>query len=326
LQATLNLGGEYLREGERSTSLSGPVGEQQTIDSRFSAYRTNRAGYAELIGIALNRVSYTLAGRIDDNSDFGSHATYRVGTSVPLTSSTRVRGSLSSAFNAPAFNQLRATLYTVASVGLSPERARSWDAGVEQSFRSGLARIAAGYFNQRFLDLIQYVPGGPPEFKGNYANLAEAESNGYEIEADVAPRRIVSASVSFTHARPRVARVSSGYIGLVPGEALIRRPTHSGTAAIKLTPRRGSVAITASYVGKRPDLDFNQFPSPTVMLSAYTRIDLSGLVDVWSAGNGSLLSLTGRVENALDRKYETVLHYQAPGRTILVGARYSGSL
>jgi len=326
LRATLNVGGEYLRERERSISSSGPVGERQTIDSRFAAYRTNRAGYAELVGTAMNWASYTLAGRIDHNSDFDSHATYRVGASVPLTSSTRVRGSLSTAYNAPAFNQLRPTLYTVESPGLSPERTHSWEAGVEQSVRSGLARVAAGYFNQRFLDLIQYVAGGPPEFKGSYANLAEAESNGYEIEADVAPPGIVSAFVSFTHARPRVARVSSGYFGLVPGEALIRRPTHSGTAAIKLTPRRGSVAITASYVGRRPDLDFNQFPSPTVTLSAYTRIDLSGLVDVWRAGNGSLLSLTGRVENALDRKYETVLHYVAPGRTILVGARYSGSL
>jgi vitamin B12 transporter len=327
MQATLNVGGEYLRERERSSSSSGPVGAQATTDSRFAAYRTNRAGYAELVGTALNRVSYTLAGRIDDNSDFDSHSTYRVGTSVPLSSSTRARASLSTAYNAPAFSQLRPTLYTVESPGLSPERARSWEAGVEQTVRSGLARVSASYFNQRFFDLIQYVAGGPPEFKGSYANLAEAESNGYEMEADLAPPGIVSASASFTHARPRVARVSSGYSGsLVPGEALIRRPTHSGTASIRLRPRRGSLALTASYVGKRPDLDFNQFPSPTVTLPAYTRIDVSGLIDIWKADNGSSLSLTGRVENALDREYETVLHYPAPGRTILVGARYSGSL
>ncbi|MEO7503113.1 MAG: TonB-dependent receptor, partial [Gemmatimonadaceae bacterium] len=302
-------------------------GVQAIPDSRFAAYRTNHAGYAELVGTALNHVSYTLAGRIDDNSDFDSHTTYRVGTSVPLSSSTRARASLSTAYNAPAFSQLRPTLYTAGSPGLSPERARSWEAGVEQTVRSGLARVSVSYFNQSFFDLIQYLAGGPPEFKGGYANLAEAESNGYEMEADLAPPGIVSASASFTHARPRVARVSSGYAGsLVPGEALIRRPTHSGTASMKLTPRRGSFALTASYVGERPDVDFNQFPSPTVTLPAYTRIDVSGLIDIWKAGNGSSLSLTGRVENALDREYETVLHYPAPGRTILVGARYSGSL
>lgn len=326
-QATLNMGGEYLRERERSSSSSGAVGAEATTDSRFAAYRTNRAGYAELVGTALSRLSYTFAGRIDDNSDFDSHATYRVGTSVLLSSSTRARGSLSTAYNAPAFNQLRPTLYTTGSPGLSPERARSWEAGVEQTVRSGLARVSAGYFNQRFFDLIQYVAGGPPDFKGSYANLAEAESNGYEMEADVAPPGIVSASASFTWARPRVARVSSGYTGsLVPGEALIRRPTHSGTASLRIAPRRASLALTANYSGKRPDLDFNLFPSPTVTLPAYTRIDVSGLIDVWTRPNGASLSLTGRVENALDREYETVLHYPAPGRTILVGARYSGSL
>jgi vitamin B12 transporter len=326
-RATLNLGGEYLREQEHSNSSSGPVGGEATIDSRLAAYRTNRAGYAELVGTALNRLSYTLAGRIDDNSDFDSHATYRVGTSVALTSSMRARGFLGTAYNAPAFNQLRPTLYTAGSPGLSPERARSWEVGAEQTVRSGLARVSGSYFNQRFIDLIQYVAGGPPELKGSYANLAEAQSNGYEMEADVTPPGVMSASASFTYARPRVARVAPGYSGsLAPGEALIRRPTHSGAATIRLTPRRGSLALTANYVGKRPDIDFNLFPSPTVTLPAYTRIDLSGLIDVWTRPNGSSLSVTGRVENALDRQYETVLHYPAPGRTILVGARYSGSL
>jgi vitamin B12 transporter len=327
MQVTLNVGGEYLRERERSSSSSGPVGAQPMTDSRFAAHRTNRAAYAELLGTALSRVSYTIAGRVDDNSDYDSHATFRLGTSVLVSPSTRLRGSLSTAYNAPAFNQLRPTLYTVGSPALAPERARSWEAGVEQTVRSGLARVSASYFNQHFFDLIQYVAGGPPEFRGSYANLAEAESNGYEIEADVAPPGIVSASASFTHAQPRVARVSSGYGGsLVPGEALIRRPTNSGTASLRITPRRGSLALTTSYVGKRPDVDFNQFPSPTVTLPAYTRIDLSGLIDVWKGANGSSLSLTGRIENALDRVYETVLHYPAPGRTVLLGARYSGSL
>jgi len=327
MQAILNVGGEYLRERERSSSSSGAVGAPLNADSRFAAHRSNRTGYAELLGTAFKRVSYTVAGRIDDNSDFHAASTYRVGASVPLALTTRFRGSLSTAYNAPAFNQLRPTLYTVGSPDLSPERARSWEAGLEHSVRSGLARVSASYFNQRFYDLIQFVAGGPPSFMGRYENLTEAESNGYEAELDLTPAGMFSASASFTHARPRVARVSSTYTGsLVPGEALIRRPTHSGTAALRISPRRGSISLTASYVGKRPDIDFNEFPSPTVTLPAYTRIDASGVVDVWRAASGSTLSFTARVENALERTYETVLHYPAPGRTVLLGARYSGSL
>ena len=325
--AMLNVGGEYLRERERSISSSGPVGAPAVPGSTFAAQRTNRAAYAELLGTVANRASYTIAGRVDDNSDYNARATYRFGASVPLAFDTRIRASLSTAYNAPAFNQLRPTLYTVGSPDLSPERGRTWEAGVEHSLPSGTGRLSGSYFNQRFFDLIQYVAGGPPSFKGSFANLAEAESNGYEAEAAVTPRGIVSASVSFTHARPRVTRVSPGYSGdLAPGQALIRRPTHSGTASLKISPRRGSLALTASYIGKRPDIDFNSFPSPTVTLPAYTRIDVSALLDVWRSDSGSTLSVTGRAENALDRQYETVLHYPAPGRTLLVGARYSGSL
>jgi len=327
IPARVNVGGEYVRERERSSSSTGPVGGQALPDSRFAAHRVNRAAYAELLGTAISRLSYTVAGRIDDNSDYDARATYRVGASVPLAVATRFRASLSTAYNAPAFNQLRPTLYTDGSPELSPERARSWEAGLEHSLRSGIARFSASYFNQRFYDLIQFVSGGPPSFKGSYANLAEAQSNGYEAELDLTPAGIVSAFASFTHARPIVARISSGYSGsLVPGQALIRRPTHSGTASLRISPRRGSLAFTASYFGKRPDIDFNSFPSPTVTLPAHTRIDVSGVVDVWRARSGSSLSLTARAENVLDTKYETVLHYPAPGRTILVGARYSGSL
>jgi outer membrane cobalamin receptor len=35
------------------------------------------------------------------------------------------------------------------------------------------------------------------------------------------------------------------------------------------------------------------------------------------------LMLNARVENALNKRYEDVLHFAAPGRTVLIGARAS---
>ena len=323
---TLSVGGEYVRERERSTNAAGAVGFPTSPVSSFAAERSVSAAYAELLGTVARRMSYTVAARIDDNSDYKSHATYKVGASVPLGMGTRVRGSLGTAFNAPAFNQLRPTLFTVGSPGLSPEESLSWEAGVEHSLESGYGRIAASYFNQRFDDLIQFVSGGPPTFKGNYANLAQARSNGYEATVEVTPPGIVSAAASFTQAAPHVSRISPAFSGLSVGQALIRRPTHSGNASVTISPRAGSLSVAASYIGKRPDVDFNLFPSPTVTLPAYTRVDVAGSVGVWRGPNGSSLAITARVENAFDGNYETVLHFPAPGRVVLVGARVSGSL
>jgi outer membrane cobalamin receptor len=198
---------------------------------------------------------------------------------------------------------------------------------MDQDLDNEMGRVSIVYFRQRFEDLIQYVPGGPPSYLGGYANLTEARSNGYEAELVLTPGALWSATASYTQITPRVTRVSPAYSGdLQPGDALIRRPTHSGSASVTFKLRRTSLSALATYVGKRPDLDFNQFPSPTVNLPSYLKFDLAGSFDVWRGAHGSMLSLTGRVENALDREYETVLHFPAPGRVILVGARFSGSL
>lgn len=327
--STLNAGGEYVDERETSTNGEGAVGAPTTPTSRFSAHRDNKAVYSELIALTASGASYTVAARRDDNSDYDPFTTYRVGASLPIGASSRLRGSLSTAFNAPAFNQLRPTLYTTGSPNLDPEHTRSWDIGVEQSLIDGVLRLSAGYFNQRFSDLIQYVSGGPPSYLGSYANLTEAESNGYEVELNLTPVGQWSAVAGFTQATPRVTKVSSAYTGgQKEGQALIRRPTHSGNAAVTWSrSRSGSFSAIASYVGKRPDVDFAEFPSPVITLPAYVKLDLSASVEVLHGASGkSALSLTARVENALDRKYEDVLRFPAPRRTLLLGARYSGGL
>jgi vitamin B12 transporter len=325
--AHLNIGGEVVWEGERNTSGSGPVGSPTSPTSEFDADRTSRGVYAELVGSPRRFLTYTAAARVDDNSDYGSHTTYRLGVSVPIGLDIRFRGSLSTAFNAPAFNQIRPTLFTTGSPGLSPEKTRSWEIGMDEDLDNEMGRVSIVYFRQRFEDLIQYVPGGPPTYLGGYANLTEARSNGYEAELVLTPRPQWSATASYTQITPRVTRVSPAYSGdLAPGDALIRRPTHSGSASVTFKPPRTSLSALATYVGKRPDLDFNQFPSPTVDLPSYLKFDLAGSFDVWRGAHSSLLSLTGRVENVLDKEYETVLHFPAPGRVILVGARFSGSL
>ncbi|MGH9424157.1 MAG: TonB-dependent receptor plug domain-containing protein, partial [Thermoanaerobaculia bacterium] len=68
--ATLNVGAEYMTERERSTSSEGPVGMNAIPGSSFAADRTNKAAYAELEGTSSSGVSYVVAGRRDDNSDY----------------------------------------------------------------------------------------------------------------------------------------------------------------------------------------------------------------------------------------------------------------
>ena len=326
--SSLQVGGEYVQESERSKSSFGPVSGALEPTSTFDAKRHNTAIFTELLSKSSNGGSLALAARRDDNSDFDAFTTYRAGVSVPAGLKSRVRASISTAFNAPAFNQLRATLYTVASPDLKPERARSWEVGAEQTMADGILRVSANYFNQRFSDLIQYVSGGPPNFLGSYANLTRAESNGYEFEASLIPSSPWSATASYTFAKPRVTEVDDSYTGsLKAGDALIRRPRKSGTATLTWSrPRTGTFSVIANYIGERPDYDFNQFPSPVVTLPAYTKLDVAASKSLFPSSRGRGLSATLRIDNILDKKYEDVLHYPAPRRSYLIGARLSGAM
>lgn len=326
---TLNVGAEYVNESERSNSTTGSVGGPRTPESLFDAKRHNTALYSELISSTKAGATLTLAARRDDNSDYDAFNTYRAGVSMPAGASSRIRASISTAFNAPAFNQIRPTLFTTGSPDLKPESARSWEVGMEQWLVPGALRASAGYFNQRFTDMIQFVSGGPPSFLGSYANLTEAESNGYEGELSLTPVGEWSAVASYTVAKPHVTKVGSDYTGsLKEGDPLIRRPTRSGAGSLTWARNKiGSMSVIASYIGERPDLDFNQFPSPVVTLPAYTKLDFAASYDVLKGESGkSSLAATLRVDNVLDKKYEDVLHYPAPRRSFLIGARLRGAL
>lgn len=321
---TVTVGATYEKEHENSSNWSGPVGGSTTQTDSFDASRHNIAYYSEMLGNLADRLSYTVSGRVDDNSDYRRFGTYRLGASTIIIPALRIRTSLSTAFNAPAFNQLRPTLYTTGSPNLRPEKNVSAELGVSTGFHADVFQFSTSYFTQRFSDLIQYVNGTPPTFKGSFANLTAATSNGYEAELQLTPITNWRGSASYTIVNPRVTRIDPGYQGSErAGDALIRRPTHSGSLVLSYArPRGASLGTAVSYVGKRPDLDFAQFPSPRVTLSAYTKVDLSAEYPLSGPGRAGL-TFSARIENVFNRRYEDVLNFATPGRTVLIGARAS---
>lgn len=322
--ATVTVGATYEKEHENSANASGNVGAPTTETDSFDASRDNVAYYTEVLGNLTDRFSYTVAGRVDDNSDYRRFPSYRLGANAMLLPALRLRASLSTAFNAPAFSQLRPTLFTTGSPNLRPERIRSAEIGLATNFRPDLFRLSVGYFYQRFSDLIQFVSAGPPDFLGSFDNLTAATSNGYEAELQVTPLRSWRATASFTVVNPHVTEIDPAFQGSDRvGDALIRRPTHSGSFVVSYSRPWGmSMGAAVSYVGKRPDSDFSQFPSPRVTLPSYTKVDLSAEFPLTRLRLGGL-SLNARVDNVLDRRYQEVLNFASPRRTVLLGGRAS---
>ena len=317
----LTTGLEYVRERERSVSAEGPAGGALAATSRFAGTRTTRVAFAELAA-SLRAFDVLLGARLDDPSDFERFVTYRAG-GIASFGPARLRAAASTAFNAPAFSQLLPTAFTTGSPSLDPERTRSVEGGVDFTFFGGGARLGVTHFHQRFLDLIQFVFGGPPDFLGSYANLAESRAKGWEVELNASTQSgwLLSGAVSSLDAE--ITRLDERYSGtLTVGQPLIRRPRRTaGATATYMGWSRGSFGAAVRRIGARPDLDFRQFPAPMVELPPYTVADLSGTLLLTRIRSHPGLMLTARVENLFDRAYEEVLYYAAPGRTVLVGAR-----
>ncbi len=326
--ANLSVGAAYQREREAAANLERPLAGTWKETGSFSAARTNAAFYSELLGNLSGKVSYTLSGRLDRNSDFGNFETHAAGVSIQALRDTRLRTSYGTAFNAPSFSQLRSTLYTLASPDLGAERSSTWQVGVEQSITPGVT-FGGTLFRQKFMQMIQYVAGGPPAFKGSYANLAAATANGSEVEASIDPSawnaglRGVLIRANYSEVRPRVTSLDGSYSGsLKVGDALIRRPTHSGNLSVSVARRLWEVSAVVNRVGRRPDIDFAQFPSPTLTLDAYTRVDVAGSVGLQSVRLGNWAA-TVRSENLTGTRYMDVIGFEAPGRTVYVGLRWA---
>lgn len=320
-RTTVSVGAALEREQARSTSESQFQRFPASVTT-FAAHRTDRSAYAQVIGSALERATYTASGRVDETATFGTFVTGRASLAWDLGHGSSVRAAIGNAFKAPAFEETFSSSFTIGNPDLRPEQTVSWELSAEHRV-AGRVVVSATYFDQRFRNLIQYVLGdASTDFRGTNENLAAATARGLELEARAPNVARVDLGASVTLLRTRVTDAGTGAFGtFVNGERLLRRPPHSAAfdAAYRL-PHGSTLGAVVRYVGERDDRDFAN--DVRVKLAAYTLVDLSADVSLAPLLHGpSPVALTARVENVFDRQYQQVFGFDAPGRVVLVGAR-----
>lgn len=312
---------EWARERSRSTYFS--PGAEPFREDPFTPSRGNDAAYAEITGTYGDRATFTMGARRDDNERYGRFATRRVGASVRVGGGTRVRASAGNAFKAPTLYENASTApFARGNPALRPERSSAAEVGLEHVTRGGRLTMGVTAYAQRFRDLVDYT-GAPAEGAPHYYNVPGATARGVEVEGRAALPGGWSVGANQTWLRTRVTdpgfdRSQSALF--VEGKPLLRRPDVSGFVRLGWRGTRLGASLTVQRVGARDDRDFSTFPGTPVRLAPYTRADLAG---DWTlrARAGRTLALTARAENLLDRRYEPIRNFPAPGRTILVGVR-----
>lgn len=318
---TISVGASAERQQVRRTSES-RFGSFPPSSEASAAHRTTNAAYAQLVGAASSRFTYTMSGRVDDDGKYGTFVTGRASVASEVAQNTTLRAAVGNAFKAPAFEETFTSTFTIGNPDLDPEHTTSWEVAAEYRL-GGRVAMSATYFDQRFRDLIQYVDGDASTgFRGTNENLAEATARGVELEARAPSIGAFDLGANVTLLRTRVTDAGNGAFGtFVNGDRLLRRParTASFDAGYRIA-RTSRIGATLRIVGDRDDRDFSN--DVRVKLASYSLVDLSGELALAPVARSlALITITARIENAFDRDYQSAFGYDAPGRRVLVGAR-----
>ena len=252
-----------------------------------------RSGFAEELLKYDDRFFVSIGGRRDDDGQFGGANTYRISPTVLIPETdTKLKASTGTGFKAPSLYQLYSQ-YGYA--GLQPERSRSWDAGIEQDFFGRKATLGVVYFHDDVGSLIDFNSG-----TNLYYNVGRTRSQGAEATAQAVPSKTLTLKGNFTYTDAR---------DLDNNTALARRPALKLGGDAETHPLPGlTVLIGATYTGPAWDLNYSNSPATPVKLGGY---------GLWHTASSYAvnphLTLTARIDNMFDKRYEQVEGYGTLG-------------
>jgi outer membrane cobalamin receptor len=277
--------------------------------------------------VTLGRLSAIAGARFVHNSDFGNTGVPRVALTLlalrgdQTFSGTRLRFSFTTAFKEPGLEQTFAgPPFFVANPGLKPERNRGFDAGIQQNF-FGKYSVTATYFNNLFHDQIEFGVADPQTGVGQFFNVNKSFAQGAELEVQGKIRSRLLLSTAYTYTSTKILEAPlctpANFCDPVfdPGNPFLRRPKHSGTLLLTYLGNRWGANLGGSFVGRRFDSDFLGLGINHA--AGYARVDLGG----WYALNSRTTAYVN-VENVLDRRYNEVVGYPAPGANFRAGLRF----
>jgi vitamin B12 transporter len=294
-----NVGADWsLDKAQRVTA--GFENTRQSINSDTVYVKDSRKLDSVRLGYQadVERHQFQLNLRHDKYSDFGSASTYFAGYGFRITDAWRVNASMSTGFNAPTFNDL---FYPGGgNPNLKPERLKSRELGVQYTASS--QELRALYFSNHYKDLI----GSDPTFTYYTANIDSSQNNGVEV----------SYLGRFGSTTLRAGATSQNPIDITTGKRLLRRAKNLANVGISQDMGAWSFGGDWRYSGTRQDryTDPATFSSTIVTLPSYRVINLTT-----SYAINKEFRAFGRIENALNKSYETVYGYNQPQRGFFVG-------
>jgi vitamin B12 transporter len=310
------LGIEFQEERFSQSNVVNPGTSQSTNLSR-----RNMGYYGQIQGVYADRLFLTSGVRVEDNEYFGTFVNPKVsGAYVHKETGTKIRGAFGRGIRAPAFNELMGfpNFGIPSNFGLRPEKATSWEIGVDQDFLEKRLTGSVTWFHNRFTDLIALATGVNTNIQG-------ADTEGLESTLRWRATNELTFSVSHTYLNTEVTEVGTGLnLGglFTPGGRLLRRPEHSGSVQVDYQTKGWGINLVVLGVGDRVDRDFAVAGSPRVKNKAYWRADLAAWYRL-GRWEGSEWKAKLRIENMTNSRYQEAFGFPNPGIFAMAGVEVS---
>ena len=265
------------------------------------------AGFAQVQSRLGEALSTAIGVRADDHERFSTEVTWRASAVYRVAPwGTRFKAAYGTGFKAPSLQQLFGANsfggfgIFIGNPNLKPETSEGFDVGLEQTLLDGRVRTGLSYFEINIDDLI--------DFNATFTSLLnEDKADIYGLEGFVAlepdPRTSLRADYTYTRSEDGA------------GLDLLRRPKHKLSLDAAWRPSEAlSFSAGVVFTGRRTDIDAVSFTR--IITPSYALTRLAGSLQL-----GESWTLFGRIDNALDKDYQTADGFRGLGRSLLVGLR-----
>ncbi len=245
---------------------------------------------------------FSQALRYDDFDNFDNKFTYKIGLKHfhKNIEGLWTSANYATAYNVPTLYQLFAPKY--GNKDLNPEKTASYD--ITANYKG----FGVTYFHSDIDDMIEYKTTDFKTFAGSYFNIAgKSKLSGVEVAYANTLRDIpLSYSFNYTYLKAEDR----------DGKKLARRPKNAANLTLDYYIQNAHIGTQISYTGKRAKSPYDA--NAKVDYKAYTLVDLTTDYDVLPN-----LNIYARVNNLLDKDYESVSGYATAQRAYYLGFRYS---
>jgi len=254
--------------------------------------------------------------RLDDNQSFGTAWTPTFSAAYLFRETgTRLKAGYAKGFKAPTLNDLFFPpgfgCPAFGNPNLGPEKSWELNAGVEQDLVQDRVKVGATYFHREVQDLIEGRPiPGDPFGCFRAENVGSARFDGVELSLSIKLLDSLTVNTNYTYLDWDTAD------GKLP-----RRPRNRGNVNLNYLHDRWNVNLGANIVGRRDDFRAAS-PFGNTTKVGYVIFDLASYYSLpLRVPAVKDLTLFGKIENLLNKKYEEADGFRARPLNFLLGMR-----